>query len=66
MEEGDIAGGFFVQGLGLALVAKTCHPRPQAFERVNNDPFCLDKPAAGTPRHVCKTFHANILFDFSP
>ena len=34
MEEGDISS-FFVQGLGLALVAKTCPHRPQAFKEAN-------------------------------
>ena len=36
MEEGDIAR-FFVQGLGLALVAKTCPNRSHAFKKVNNN-----------------------------
>ena len=28
---------FFVQGLGLALAAKSCLDRQQAFKKVNND-----------------------------
>ena len=66
---------FFVVDLGLALVAKTFPHRPQAFEMVNNGQqwsgvsirkdICfhfifLNEPIAGTPRHVCKKFHANI------
>ena len=35
VEEGDVAT-FFVQDLGLALAAKTCPHRPQAFKTVNN------------------------------
>ena len=58
----------FIQGLGLALVPKTCPRRPQAFNKVNNGQGfpknifqkVLNEPIAGTPMHVCKGFHAHI------
>ena len=61
VEEGDTAS-FFLQDLGLALVAKTCPRRPQAFNKVNNGllTFFLNEPIAGTPRHACKTFHTSV------
>ena len=55
---------FFVEDLGLALVAKTCTHRPQAIQKVNNGQafpqgniffprFFLNEPIAGTLRHAC-------------
>ena len=66
-----VAWPLFLQGLGLALVAKTRPHRPQAIKKANNDHtrfrrkiiffpiFFLNEATAGTPRHVCKNFHAN-------
>ena len=64
---------FFFQELGLALVAKTSPHRPQPIEKVKNGQafpleklffiFFVKEATAGTPRDVCKTFHANIEFE---
>ena len=58
-------GHFFVHDLGLALVAKTCPHRPQAFQAfpyVNNICFVLflDEPLAGTLSHAYKTCRGTI------
>ena len=72
VEEGEIAS-CFGQGLELALVEKTCPHRPQANKKVKMSRrfrrktfflcsffFFLNEPIAGTPRYVCKQFHAKI------
>ena len=61
----------YVKDLGLALVPKQiCPGQSQAFKEVNNSQafsvrkkmahVYLDKPLAGAPRHVCKTFRDNV------
>ena len=68
--EGDITI-FFVQGLGLALAAKMCPHRPQAFKKVENGQafpseffffhfFFLNEPVTGTPRHAYTFFRNNL------
>ena len=75
MEEGDIPSFFFAQDLGLALNSgeNACPSRAQAFKMAKNgqafpydknkrfSSFFLNESIAGTPRHVCKMFHADIL-----
>ena len=61
MEEGDIAGFYVKDGLGLALALKICPDQSQAFKEVNDSQafpqekkhtFFLNEPLPGAPRHV--------------
>ena len=62
---------FFVKALGRALAAKKCPDHRRAFKKVSNRRFrrrkqfwfpsySLSESVSMTPRHVCKTFRANI------
>ena len=67
-----VTDSFFVEDLGLALTLKMCPDQSQAFKeaikhsqaftmgRKKHDPFFLDDPLPGAPRHVCTKFRANI------
>ena len=65
--EGDIADK--KKHLALALAAKLCLHQSQVFREVNSQGIrmkktffilFLNKPALGTPGHVCNTFRSNV------